>query len=167
VITLTNSQSRLRQTVEICQKQCLDRFLGLDWDFLDVIALAVNIIIIWILDSEGTKVFAGGAGPFYLRGWGQSAKPTVCCFRGEKRRPLGFWGDPRALRLRSAAPWLRQHRTASKRFRHTQRDVQLPRARVVGGGGGGGEWMVFVRGGGGWFCTVQQQQNPNYNNVYI
>jgi hypothetical protein len=24
--------------------------------FLDVIALAVNIIVIWILDSEGTKV---------------------------------------------------------------------------------------------------------------
>ncbi len=32
--------------------------------FLDVIALAVNVIIIWILDSEGTKVFGCKARTF-------------------------------------------------------------------------------------------------------
>ena len=41
--------------------------------FLDVIALAVNVIIIWILDSEGTKVFGCKAGTFLFT-------PAQSCF---------------------------------------------------------------------------------------
>jgi hypothetical protein len=41
--------------------------------FLDVIALAVNVIIIWILDSEGRKVFGCKAGTFLFT-------PAQSCF---------------------------------------------------------------------------------------
>ena len=40
---------------------------------MDVIALAVNVIIIWILDSEGTKVFGCKARTFLFT-------PAQSCF---------------------------------------------------------------------------------------